>query len=287
MRTADVLRLLALAAIWGSSFLFMRIISPAIGAVVGADLRLLIGGLGIVLYLALQGEALPWRGRTQVFALIGIVNSGVPFVLFSLAALWIPASYSAVLNALAPLFGALFLWWCDGEPLTVRKVVGIGLGLVGVALMSRLGPIALSPTVIAGILACTLATICYGWAGVLIRRHARNIAPLHSAAGTQLAASLLIAPFALAQASMAPPTQLAAWPVISALLAIGLLCSGVAYMLYFRLMRDVGPTRALTVTYIIPVFGILWAALFLGESITPGMLLGALLVVAGTVLVLR
>lgn len=287
MRTADVLRLLALAAIWGSSFLFMRIISPAVGAVVGADLRLLIGGLAIVLYLVILGQPMPWRGRTKVFALIGIINSGLPFVLFSLAALWIPASYSAVLNALAPLFGALFLWWCDGEPLTARKIVGIGLGLLGVALMSRLGPIALRPAVIAGILACTLATICYGWAGVLIRRHARDIAPLHSAAGTQLAAGLLIAPIALAQAGMAPPVQLASWPVIGSLLAIGLLCSAVAYMLFFRLMRDLGPARALSVTFLIPLFGILWAALFLGESITPGMLLGAGLVVTGTVLVLR
>lgn len=287
MRPSDVLRLLALAAIWGGSFLFMRIISPAVGAIVGADIRLIIGAAGILIFLALRGESMPWRGRVAVFSLLGLINSGIPFILFSLAALWIPASYSAVLNALAPLFGALFLWWCDGEPLSRRKLAGIALGLIGVALMSRLGPIELRLEAIAGILACALATVCYGWAGVLIRRHARSIAPLHAAAGTQLAAGVLVAPLALTQAAMNPPVALATWPVIGALLAIGLLCSGVAYMLYFRLMRDVGPTRALTVTYIIPVFGILWAALFLGESITPGMLFGAALVVAGTVLVLR
>lgn len=287
MRTSDVLRLIALAAIWGGSFLFMRIISPAAGAIVGADIRLFIGGAGIVLYLAMRGEAMPWRGRVKTFSLLGLVNSGVPFILFSAAALWIPASYSAVLNALAPLFGALFLWAVDREPLTRRKLLGIALGLAGVALMSRLGPIALAPQVIAGILACTVATLCYGWAGLLIRRHARDIPPLHAAAGTQIAAGVLIAPLALGQAAISPPQALATWPVVGSLLAIGLLCSGVAYMLYFRLMRDVGPTRALTVTYIIPVFGILWAALFLGEDITSGMLLGAMLVVAGTVLVLR
>ncbi len=287
MHLADFARLIALAAIWGGSFLFMRIISPATGAVVGADLRLFIGAASIVLFLAMRGESMPWRGRTRTFALIGLVNSGVPFILFSYAALWIPASYSAVINALAPLFGALFLWWCDGEALTRRKVVGILLGLSGVILMSRIGPIELDLTATAGILACTLATVCYGWAGVLIRRHAKKIQPLHSAAGTQLAAGVLIAPLAIGQAVLAPPIALTTWPVIGALLAIGVLCSGVAYMLYFRLMRDLGPTRALTVTYLIPVFGILWASLFLGENITAGMLFGALLVVAGTVLVLR
>jgi drug/metabolite transporter (DMT)-like permease len=287
VRTADLARLISLAAIWGGSFLFMRIASPALGALVTADARLLIGGGALALYLWFTGAKSPYRGRAKTFALVGMVNSGVPFAMFSIAALWIPASYSAVLNALAPLFGALFLWLLERERLTGRKTAGIALGPIGVALMSRLGPIPLTTQVVLGILACVLATVCYGWAGVLIRRHARDIPSMHSATGTQLAAGAILLPLALGQAVVAPPPQAIALGVIAATLALGVLCSGVAYVLYFRLMTDLGPTRALTVTYVIPVFGMLWAAIFLGESITAGMLLGAALVVAGTVLVLR
>ncbi len=287
MSPSDIVRLIVLAAIWGSSFLFMRILSPALGPVVGADVRLLIGAAALAIYLAFRGDRGVYRGRLGAFSLVGLVNSGVPFVLFSLAALSIPASYSAVLNALAPLFGALFLWRLEGEPLSGRKVAGISLGVIGVALMSRLGPVPMNPATIGAIGACVIATICYGWAGVLIRRRAKAIPSLHFAAGTQLAAGFWILPFALAHGFVSPPVDPASPIVFGSALAIGVLCSAVAYMLYFRLMADVGPTRTLTVTFIIPVFGILWAVLFLGESITPGMLAGAALVIAGTVLVLR
>ncbi|MFN0302912.1 MAG: DMT family transporter [Burkholderiales bacterium] len=287
MSPSDIIRLIVLAAIWGSSFLFMRILSPALGPVVGADVRLLISAAALAIYLALRGDRGVYAGRLGAFSLVGMVNSGVPFVLFSIAALSIPASYSAVLNALAPLFGALFLWRLEGEPLSARKIAGIGLGVIGVALMSRLGPVPMNPATIGAIGACVIATLCYGWAGVLIRRRARAIPSLHFAAGTQLAAGLWILPFALAHGLVSPPVDAASPIVIGSALAIGVLCSAVAYMLFFRLMADVGPTRTLTVTFIIPVFGILWAALFLGESITPAMLAGAALVIAGTVLVLR
>jgi len=287
MSAGNVARLIALAAIWGASFLFMRILSPAVGPVIGADVRLFISAGALALWLAWRGERGAYRGRMRTYSFVGMVNSGVPFVLFSAAALVIPASYAAVLNGLAPLFGALFMRVLDGEPLTARKVSGIGLGIVGVALLGRLGPLDLTPAAVGGILACVLATVCYGWAGVLIRRRARDIPSMHFAAGTQLGAGLWLIPFALAQGVVAPPVDPWSPVVVGSALAIGILCSGVAYLLYFHLMATTGPAKTLTVTFIIPVFGMLWAALFLGEAITPGMLAGASLVIAGTFLVLR
>jgi drug/metabolite transporter (DMT)-like permease len=284
---SDIARLILLAAIWGSSFLFMRILSPALGPVIGADVRLLIAALVLALYLAVRGDQGVYKGRARAYSLVGMVNSGIPFLLFSYAALTIPASYSAVLNAMAPLFGAIFLWRLEREPLSPRKMAGIGVGIIGVALMSRLGPVPMTVATLTGIGACVVATICYGWAGVLIRRRAKAIPSLHFAMGTQLAAGLWILPVALMHGAVAPPVDPYSPLVIGSAIAIGVLCSAVAYMLYFRLMASLGPTRTLSVTFIIPVFGILWAALFLGESITPGMLIGAALVVAGTVLVLR
>ena len=287
MTPGDIARLVLLAAIWGSSFLFMRILSPALGPVIGADVRLLIAGLVLALYIAIRGDQGVYQGRARAYAFVGMVNSGLPFLLFSYAALVIPASYSSVLNALAPLFGALCLWRLEGEPLSRRKMAGIALGIAGVALMSRLGPVPMNIESLSGIGACVIATVCYGWAGVLIRRRAKTIPSLHFAMGTQLAAGLLILPFALINGAVAPPPDPFSPVVVGSAIAIGVLCSGVAYMLYFRLMASLGPTRTLSVTFIIPVFGILWAVLFLGETITPGMLVGALLVVGGTVLVLR
>jgi drug/metabolite transporter (DMT)-like permease len=287
MSPSDIARLILLAAIWGSSFLFMRILSPAVGPVIGAEVRLLIAALVLAAYLALRGDRGVYAGRAGAYSLVGMVNSGIPFLLFSYAALSIPASYSSVLNALAPLFGAIFLWRLEGEALSRRKLAGIGLGIVGVALMSRLGPVPMNLATLSGIGACVVATVCYGWAGVLIRRRAKAIPSLHFAMGTQLAAGIWILPFALLHGAVAPPIDPYSPLVVGSAVAIGVLCSAVAYMLYFRLMASIGPTRTLSVTFIIPVFGILWAALFLGESITPGMLVGAMLVVAGTVLVLR
>jgi drug/metabolite transporter (DMT)-like permease len=283
----ELFRLIALAAIWGASFLFMRILSPAVGAFIGADVRLLIGGIALIFYLWWLGEDARLLERARVYTHLGLFNSGMPFILYSAAALTLPASYSAVLNALAPLFGALFMWTAEGERLSPRKIAGMIVALLGVAIMSRLGPIPLTLGTLAAILACIAATACYGWAGLLIRRRGKNIAPTHLAAGTQLAAGLVILPLAIGQAYVVPPVDPFNPLVVIAAISIGVLCSGVAYFLYFRLIRDSGPTRALTVTYIIPVFGILWAALFLGERVTPGMLLGAVLVLVGTFLVLR
>lgn len=283
MRPADIARLVVLAAIWGASFIFMRLAAPALGPVLMADLRLLIAGLALAAWLLATGYDMQWRRYWKQYAVLGVVNSGVPFVMYAFAALHLPASLSAVLNATAPLFGALFgaLWL--GERLGLLRIAGLAAGIAGVALVSQPGGLQPAPFFGWAIAACLLACACYGVTGVLIRKLAPQAKPTGIAVGSQLAAGVALLPAVPFALPGTPPGAVA----ILSVLVLALLCSALAYVLYFRLIADIGATRALTVTYLIPVFGILWGALFLGESLPAAALAGGVLIVTGTVLVAR
>ena len=279
MSAGDAGRLIALAAIWGASFLFTRITAPAIGPVATADVRMLIGGAALALYFRIIGFDPEWRRWIRHYAIVGLLTSGFPFLLYAFAAIELSAGLLSVLNATSPLWGALLSALFLGERLTARRCAGLALGIVGVALVSR-------PETGAGALAVAAelaASFLYGLTGVYLKRWAGDIPARGMAVGTQVMAGLLVLPF-LALTPVPPaPSPLA----VGSLVALGLLCSAVAYVLYFRLIADIGPTGALTVTYLIPIFGVAWGALFLGETVSPGMLVGGLLVLLGTFFVLR
>lgn len=281
MRRADTARLLLLAAIWGASFLFMRIVAPVLGPVVTAELRTLIAGVALAAYFALMSISAEWRRFARHYVVVGILSSALPFLLWAYAALSLPAGLLSVLNATAPMFGALCSAAILGERLTARRVMGLVVGVVGVALVTRPGSDAALhyPAIIGALAAC----FCYGLVATYIKRWANHVPSRSMAAGSQLAAGILLAPLIPLWPPMAAPTPL----VIASILALGLVCSAIAYLLYFRLIADLGATGALTVTYLIPVFGVLWGALFLGETVSLSMLAGAALVVLGTVFVLR
>lgn len=278
MRAADAARLTALAAIWGASFLFIRIAARAIGPVATADVRMLIAGAALGAYYAFTGFDPQWRRRWRHYLLIGILNSAAPFLLYAYSALELSVGLMAVINATSPLFGALLAALIAGDRLSAKGIAGLALGIVGVAVLS-------APQGSAhwlAIAAALGAAFCYGLTAAVLRRWRHDSPARGMAIGTQVTGGLLLLPLLLAS----PPAMPAA-DVIGSVLALGLICGALAYVLYFRLIADIGASGALTVTYLIPVFGILWGALFLGESITPAMLGGAVLVVAGTVLVLR
>ena len=281
MRAADFGRLVALAAIWGASFLFTRIVAPVLGPVLTADLRMLVAGLALVAYFRLVGFDPDWRRWGRKYALVGLLNSGLPFLLFAYGALHLPAGLMAVLNATAPMWGALFTVLLLGERLTGRRAAGLALGVAGVAVLSR--PDAGTTQAFLAIAACLAASFLYGLTGVYMKRWAGDVPARGMAVGTQVAAGLLMLPLIPFSPPPAAPTVL----VAASVLALGLLCGAVAYLLYFRLIVDIGPTGALTVTYLIPLFGVLWGTLFLGEALSMTMLAGGVLVVLGTVLVLR
>jgi len=283
MRSADLGRLVALAIIWSLSFVFIRVVVAPLGPVWTATLRMLVAGVALCAFFALVGFHADVRRHWRAYLIVGLVNSAAPFLLFAWAAQTLPASYLVVLNAASPMFSAVLgALWLD-ESLDTVKVAGLVAGAAGVAMVSGAGPLTPSPAVVAAVVASLAAALCYALAGMWLKRRGGGLAPKAIAGWSQLFAGVAILPFALPFPIPGPITA----QVAANVAALGLLCSAVAYLLYFRLIRDIGPTRAMTVTFLMPALGMLWGVVFLGETVTPAMVGGAALVIAGTGAVLR
>ena len=280
MQRADAARLVLLAAIWGASFLFTRIAAPELGPILTAALRTLIAGIALAAYFAATGYRPELRRFARQYVIVGILTSGLPFLLWAYAALSLTAGLMSVLNATSPMWGALWSVVLLRERMRAGQVLGLVIGVAGVALVTQPEP---GHAISHGAVCAALgAAFCYGLAGGYMKRWAGDVPARGMAAGTQLAAGVLLAPFIALSPPAAAPTPLAA----ASMLALGVVCGAIAYLLYFRLVADIGATGALTVTYLIPVFGVLWGTLFLGEAVSLFTLAGATLVVLGTVLVL-
>jgi len=280
MNTANMLRLILLAAIWGSSFLFMRIGAPVLGPGLLIEMRVGFAAL----FLCAVGLAL--RKRLDVarnwrhYLILGCFNSALPFLLFAYAASTLSASVLSVLNATAPMWGALIALVWERQRISPTKLAGLLLGTGGVALLVGFDAVASRPGAGLAIGAALLAALSYSVASAYARQ-ARSVEPFANAHGSMWAAALLVIPALL----LIPARGPASAGVLGAALALGVLCTGVAYILYFKLIEDVGTTSALTVTFLNPLFGILWGALFLGEVVGWYTIAGAAIVIAGTALV--
>lgn len=283
MRAQDLARLFALALIWSASFVFIRVLAPLIGPLWVATGRLLIAGLALTAWLALMRVPADVRTHWGAYLGVGIVNCALPFVLYAYAALHLPASYLVILNAMTPLFVAVVATLVLRERMGLARSVGLVAGVAGVVLVTRAVPVSADAQFALAVAAGLGAALCYAVSALWIKRRGGAIPSLPLAAWSQLFAGAALLPLAL-PSSVAGPVTLV---VAANLLALALVCSGVAYILYFRLIRDIGPTRALTVTFLMPAFGMIWGAWLLDESITPGMIAGAALIVAGTAAVLR
>jgi drug/metabolite transporter (DMT)-like permease len=283
VRPPDVARLVALAAIWGASFIFIRVAVVPLGPIATSELRVALAAVALLAWLRFAGVGLAWRAHWRFYLAVGLVNSALPFALWAFSALYLPASYLVVLNATSPLFGAVVSAVWLRERIAARAALGLAAGVVGVAMLVGLGPVRATPAVLWAIAAGALAALSYALAAAYMKRRPAGVDAAAVATGSQIGAALLLAPLLLPLPPVALPTP-AEW---IAVVLLGVLCTGIAYLLYFRLIADVGPTRALTVTFLIPLFGMLWGALFLGEAITPVMAAGCALVLAGTALILR
>ena len=262
----------------------MRMAVPVFGTGIVAESRGLFATLFLVPWVLLVmrdqlGLRLHWRDHLAVT----MVNNVLPFVCFAWAATELPASYLAVMNGMVPLWSGIIAAPVLKEPLGPRRVAGFVLGLIGIALIVKLGPMELTPRLILATLAGLTGAALWGWAGVVIRQRTGRVPPMSLAAGSVVFAALILSPTWLE----APP--LAAWTptATAALIALGALCSGVAYLPFFTLVRDIGPTRTLTVGLAVPVLGLLWGWLLLGETITLSMVAGAALVLVALVLVMK
>ncbi len=283
MTPRSVVLLVILAALWGGSFVFMRVAVPALGPIPLAFTRVTLAAAALLALAAAQRRMPDFRSRWREFAVVGIVNSALPFVLFCYAEQYITASAAAILNATSPFFGAIAaaIWLRDA--LTGRKVVGMLIGFAGVAVLVGWHPEDMTRDTALAIAACLAASLCYGLGGTYAKRRLSGVPSFAIACGSQLAAAVALAPAAAVMSIPGPVTPLVAANVV----ALALASTAIAYLIYFKLIADAGPARALTVTFLIPLFGVLWGFLFLGEALTPNMLAGGALVVAGTALALR
>lgn len=280
-------RLLTLAAVWGASFLFMRIIAPELGTVPTAFFRVSIACLGLIAIVAAARTGWNFHGKLGACLLLGMINSGIPATLYAVAAQVLPAGYSAIFNATTPLMGVLIGALFFHEAMTLPKLGGIFLGLFGVGILSGAGPVALDRALLQGALACLAATTCYGFAGFLARRWISGLDSRLSALGSMLGATLMLTPLFVWSVVNQPPASWGGWQVWLSLLGLGLLCTAFAYVLYFRLLGDIGPVKASTVTFMIPVFGVLWGAWLLDEPLSMAHGYGGALIAIALWLVLR
>ena len=276
----NLLELCLLAAIWGASFLFLRIAAPEFGPLALIALRVGIAALVLapVLRSALARSQL--RAKAWPLLVVGISNSALPFGLFAYSTLYINAGLDSILNATTPIWTALIAaaWFQAG--LGRQQLAGLLLGLAGVVLRVWDTVGAGSAGVPLAIAAALAAAVCYGFAVNYSKRHLAGIQPLVVAFGSQLFATIVLLPLAL------PfwPRHAIAISTWACVAALGVICTGFAYILYFRLIERVGATYAASVTFLIPVFGLIWGALFLGEKVTPTMLAGCTIVLLGTAL---
>ena len=284
MKPRDLADLLMLATLWGASFLFIRIGAAEFGPVPLAALRCLGAALFLLPILTLRGQGAALRQHWRALALIGLCNSALPFVLYGVAMLAINAGLSAIFNAATPLWAAAIGAVWLHERLGPIRVLGLFIGLVGVMGLAwdKAGFTANEHGVSAAlaIAACLGATALYGFAACLAKKRLSGVPPMALATGSQLSAAIVLAAPALwLRPAVAPSTT--AW-IGLALLAV--LCTGVAYILYFRLIAHTGPTNASAVTFLIPAFAAFFGWLFLDETVTVSMLVGAAVILVGTAL---
>jgi drug/metabolite transporter (DMT)-like permease len=278
-----------LAALWGASFLFMHLGAAEFGALPTAGLRVAFGTLFLLPVFLLPGVWLQFRQRAGAILFVGLLNSALPFALYAFAVLHIATGLSAILNATVPLSGAVVAWlWLKDKPGGLRSL-GLLVGFAGVALLvfgkSGFNP-AIAPAAgsmgltLLAMGACLLATLCYGLAASFTKRHLAGIHPMATAAGSQIGASLALVLPTLWFWPQQPVSGTAWWAVI----ALGLLCTAVAYVLFFRIIEAAGPAKALTVTFLVPVFALLYGVLFLSETITGWTLICGAVILVGTAL---
>jgi drug/metabolite transporter (DMT)-like permease len=280
MRPRDLAELLLLAALWGASFLFIRVAVPHFGPLALIELRVAIAAAVLLPLLAWRDGIGALGAYARPIAIVGLVNSAIPFVLLAYATLTFTAGTMSILNSTAPLFGALVAHVWLKDRLTPAHLAGLAVGLAGVAVIAGDRVAAPGQRPVLGLVAALSAGLFYGIGASYAKKRLAGVAPLAVAGGSQAAATLALLPLALAAwpRAAAPP---AAWGAV-VLLAVA--STAIAYILYFRLIASVGPTRAIAVTFLIPAFGVFWGRAVLGEPVTVHMIAGAALVLGGTAL---
>ena len=278
MRLKDSTDLVILSALWGASFLFMRIGTPEFGPVVLAALRVGIGSIVLLPILMLHADFRELKDNWGKLAWTGILNTAIPFMLFPFSTLYLTGGFTAILNATAPIFTVLIAWIWLSSRLDAGRIVGFVVGIGGVLVLVWDKASFDLDGVSLAILAAIVASVFYGIGGNYAKKYLQGVSSLAVATGCQLAAAIVLLPGAVALWP-AGPISMKAWVAV---IAMGIFSTGFAYILYFRLIANVGPASAITVTYLVPGFAILWGAMILDEQVTSSMVIGCVIILAGT-----
>lgn len=283
MTVRQFLLLIIPSALWGSSFMFMHHLSPVFGPIVTSTIRIIIGALFLVILFSIQKYKIYWKRDYKLFMMIGITNSAIPFTLYAYAALYIPSSLSVIINSTSPMFGAVFGLLLLRDKLSLNKILGLMLGSIGVGFVSS--DILASPSIelYLSIIACVVAALLYGLSGAIVKKHALHIEPKQLTAGSLSFAGMSMFLLVVVLSVFGKITAFESDQIVVDILliiAFGVLCTSIPYIIYYKLIQEVGPVKALMVTYLMPVFGLLWGIIF-GENITLLMIVGLLIILSG------
>jgi drug/metabolite transporter (DMT)-like permease len=282
MNLAIAIDFVLLAAIWGASFLLMKLGASEFGPFVTAFLRVLFATLFLLPLLIWRGQWPALRAKLRPILAVGVLNSGLPFALFGFAVLHITTGLTSILNATAPLWGAVVAWLWLRDRLNTRRALGLAIGFIGVAALAWDKASFKAGAALPGfaVLACLCAALFYGIAASCAKKYLSGVPPLASATGSQIGAVLVL----FVPAWMTIPSQTPSFRAWAAIVLLAFFCTAVAYVLYFRLIQRAGPARAMAVTFLIPVFGVAYGGIFLSEVVTSTMLLCGAVIVLGTAL---
>jgi len=285
MKLRDFGVLLTLAALWGGSFLFIRVASPALGPVTLAAARVSLAGVALLVFAAALRQGAELRRRWLRFIILGVFNAALPYTLIAYAELRLSAGLGAILNATTPLFTAVVaaVWLKDA--LTPLKVVGVLMGVVGVGVLVGGGAVSVDTPTLIAVGAILAGSFCYAIASVYARRALADAKPLAAAMGQQLGAAVVLLPFAIPIVTADPSSVHLSGEAVGATVALALVCTAVAYLLYFHLITHVGPTATVSVTLLVPIFALVWSAIFLHESATPSSFVGLAIILASVLLI--
>ena len=281
MRPRDFAGLVLLSALWGGSFLFIRVAVPALGPFLLVGLRVGLAAAALILYALAIGRMPKIRTRWRSFLVLGFLNAAVPFSLISAAEIHLTASLAAILNSTTVMFTAIVAAVWMGDVLTARKAVGIMLGIAGVTVLVGWDPLPLNGLVLLAVAAMLIASLSYALGATYAKRSFSGIPPLGMAIGQLCGALVLLAPLA----AVSDPGEAPSFVVALSMLGLALLSTAVAYLIYFRLIENVGPTSTVTVTLLVPVFGLLFGVFLLDEPFGPGTLAGLGIILLSVVLI--
>jgi drug/metabolite transporter (DMT)-like permease len=281
MKAKDIVDLVLLAAVWGASFLFMRMGAPEFGPIALVQLRLLIAAMFLLPILKLRVGFAELPQNWKPLTILGFLNSAIPFLLLTYSTLYVTAGFSSIFNATAPLWGALVAWVWLSERLSSIGVVGLIVGFLGVAVLAGDADNLASPGSALAVITAIGGAFFYGIGANYARRYTKHLNSLSVATGSMLFPAIILAPLAIVYWPDAQPSA-RAWVAV---VAMGIASTGFAYILYFRLIANVGPAKAISVAYLIPAFAVIWGALILDETVTSLMIIGCLVIFLGTALV--